>query len=171
MSFKTLETIAANLNPEYPETKAWANSPFNWIRTRPPASKGAIGRMLASGLLQSNGFTVTTKKGLIRVNGSGLAVKTALMWQGKTIKFQNIRNTKFDFVLCLGIYPDKAYGWLIPKHEIWANGAIRNDRPGVTDQHEGADAWVDVNPNDVRKWLKPYGGPIDEMLTVAKSML
>lgn len=171
MSFNILETIAANLVAEYPETQAWSDSSFNWIRTLPPASKGAIGRNLASGLLQQYGLTVTARRGLLRVNGLRISVKTSLMWGAGTIKFQNIRDTNFDFVLCLGIYPHKAYGWLAPKNEIWADGRIRSDRPGVTKQHKGADAWIDVDPDSVQGWLKPYGGTIDAMIKVAKVSL
>jgi hypothetical protein len=171
MSFKTLESISAALSTEYPEAQAWANSSFNWIRIQPPASKGAIGRNLASGLLQSYGFTVSTGQYLLRINGLGITVKTSLMWNAGAIKFQNIGNTSFDFVLCLGIYPNKAFGWLIPKSDIWVNGVVRKDRPGVTRQHKGADAWIDVDPDNVQGWLKPYGGSIDALIKVAKTSL
>lgn len=171
MSFKTLEKIAADLSTQYPETQAWANSSFNWIRTLPPSSKGAIGRYLASGLLQSFGFTIGASRYLIRINGQGISVKTSMMWEAGVIKFQNIRDTNFDFVLCLGIYPDRAFGWLVPKDEIWLNGGVRKDRPGVTRQHKGADAWIDVDPNNVQGWLKPYGGTVDALIKAAQKSL
>jgi len=100
-----------------------------------------------------------------------ILVKTSLMWNKGSIKFQNIRDNEFDFVLCLGIYPHKAFGWLIPKNEIWVNGAILKDRPGIKSQHKGADAWVHIDPDNVQAWLKPYGGTIDEMIKVAKKSL
>lgn len=171
MSFKILEAIATDLQSEYPENLAWATSSLAWIRTLPPASKGTVGRNIASGLLQSCGLTVSASKQTLRVNGRRISVKTSLMWEAGLVKFQNIRNSKSDLLLCLGLYPGKSYGWLIPEGEIWLNGAIRMDRPGVTQQHKGADAWLEVHPEDPPTWLETYGGTTDELMKVARSSL
>ncbi len=94
MSFNILEKISASLSAEYPEDQAWANSSFAWIRTLPPASKGTVGRNLATGLLQHYGFTVSASKHCIGVNGQRISVKTSLMWEAGVVKFQNIRDTR-----------------------------------------------------------------------------
>jgi hypothetical protein len=176
-SFKMLEQLSANLSNLYPEAikenKAWAESKFDWMRTLPPARKGAIGRDLASGLLQSYGLTCTSSRYLLRVNGQGISVKTSLMWGAGVIKFQNIRNTDYDFILCQGIYPTTSYGWLIPKKEIWVNGKLQS-RLRLTGQHGGKtgdDAWIGIDPQDPPAWIKKYGGTTDELLAIIKTEL
>jgi hypothetical protein len=171
MSFKTVEKITNSLISEFPQTKEWDESPFNWIRGLPPASKGAIGRYIGSGLLQAYGFSPTTHRYELRLNGQKILARMALKWEGNIIKFQNIRDVDFNHVLCLGLYPNKAFAWLIPKNQIWLNRVVRKDRPGVTSQHKGADAWINIDPANPQSWLKVYGGTIDEMIKVAKSSL
>src|ERR1700744_3120371 len=109
MSLQALETITNSLISEYPESKAWADSPFAWIRHLPPGSKGGIGRAIASGLLQGYGITATAHRHQLRVNGQGLIIRVAMMWETGIIKFQNIRDIDFDPILCFGIYPHKAF--------------------------------------------------------------
>lgn len=171
MSFKTLVGITDSLIAKYPATKEWDDSSFNWLRGLPPASKGAIGRDIGSGLLFAYGFTPGSYKYELRVNGQGVLSRVATKWAGSTVKFQNIRNIDFDHVLCIALYPKKAYAWLVPKSEIWLDNAVRKDRPGIKPQHKGADAWVTVDPANVPAWLKPYGGTIDEMIKIAKTNL
>ena len=95
-----------------------------------------------------------------------------MMWKEGTIKFQNIRDTNFDYVFCLALYPQKAYGWLIPKTELWSNGKVSKvHHPSVTSQHKGADCWVHIDPSKPSPWLKAYGGTIDQAIAVARKAL
>lgn len=171
MSFKMLQQITDNLISEYPESQAWSDSPFSWIRHLPPGSKGVIGRHIGSGLLQSYGLTPTARTHQLRVNGQGIIVRVAMIWEKGLMKFQNIRDGNFDHVLCFGLCPHAAFAWLIPKNQIWVDHAIRTDRPGITRQHKGADAWISIDPDNVRAWLKPYGGTIEQAMTLAKKSL
>jgi hypothetical protein len=171
MSFKTLVGITDGLIAKYPATTQWVDSKFNWIRGLPPARKGAIGRDVGSALLQAYGFTPGINRYELRVNGQGVLVRIATKWEGNTVKFQNIRNIDFEHVLCIALYPKSAYAWLIPKTEIWSNNSVRSDRPGITKQHKGADAWVHVDPKTPPSWLSPLGGTIEEMIKVAKTAL
>jgi len=171
VSFETLEKITNSLISEYPESNAWAGSPFDWIRHLPSGSKGVIGRHIASGLLQSYGFTPTASKSHLRVNGQVILVRTAMMWQQGIIKFQNLRDSNFQHAICLGLYPRKAFAWLVPKDEIWLNGRVRKDRIGIKSQHKGADAWVQVDPENLPPWLTAYGGTSDEFVQVAERAL
>ncbi len=95
-----------------------------------------------------------------------------MKWQGDIVKFQNIRDIAFDHVLCIALYPQGAYAWLIPKSEIWLNGKIRTDQAGVTSQHKGADAWINVDPKNAQTtWLGAYGGTLEDMINVAQKEL
>lgn len=171
MSFKTLVKITDSLIAKYPATKEWDDSSFNWMRGLPPASKGAIGRDIGSGLLFAYGFTPGANRYELRVNGQGVLVRVATKWKENTVKFQNIRDIQFDHVLCIALYPKKAYAWLIPKEEIWVKGAVRTGRSELKPQHKGADAWLTVDPIGVPAWLEPYGGTIEDMIKVAKTSL
>jgi hypothetical protein len=171
MSYKALVGITDSLIPGYPASKSWDDSPFNWIRGLPPASKGAIGRDIGAGLLQQYGFTPGTYRYELRVNGQGVLVRVAMKWEGNVVKFQNIRDIQFDHVLCIALYPKGAYAWLIPKDEIWINQKVRTDRPGITRQHKGADAWITLDPKNGPTWLASYGGTIEQAMKVAKTAL
>ncbi len=171
MSFTTLVQITNGLMAKYPASTAWNTSKFNWIRGLPPASKGAIGRDIGAGLLQSYGFTPSSYRYELRVNGQAVLVRVAMKWEGNVVKFQNIRDTNFQHVLCIALYPAGAYAWLIPKKEIWQNGTVRLGQKGITPQHKGADAWISIDPNDVPSWLAQYGGTIDQMVSVANKEL
>jgi hypothetical protein len=171
MSFKTLVAITDSLIAKYPATKEWNDSPFNWMRGLPPASKGAIGRDVCSGLLHAYGFTPGAYKYTLLLNGQTLLGRVAMKWQGNAVKFQNIRDADFGHVLCIALYPKGGHAWLIPKMEIWANGKVRTDRSGIKPQHKGADAWITIDPKNPQAWVKPYGGTIEEMIKVAKVAL
>jgi hypothetical protein len=166
-----LEAITDSLISQYPENQAWKTSKFNWIRPLPPRSKGVIGKSIGSGILQGYGFTPMAYRDQLRVNGQVILPRMAMKWETDIVKFQNIRDINFDHVLCFAIYPKDAYAWLIPKTEIWANNAIRKDRAGITSQHKGADAWIHISPDNPQKWLKPYGGTIEQAMKVAKTAL
>jgi hypothetical protein len=171
-NFDELQNIANGLLGKYPEDQAWNGSSFNWMRRLPPGSKHVVGRSMLAVLLNQNGMTATFHKSQIRVNGNGISVKVALMWQDGIIKFQNIRDTNFDHLFCFALYPQKAFGWLIPKNELWVGAKVNKaHHPSVTSQHRGADCWVHIDPADPKPWLKAYGGTIDQAMAVAKKSL
>jgi len=120
-------------------------------------------------LLNGNGLTATFYRSQIRVNGNGISVKVAMMWEEGIIKFENIRDIDFDFLFCFALYPNKAYGWLIPKRELWKDGKVNKAHyPSVTSQHKGADCWVHIDPENPSPWLKSYGGTIDQAIEIVK---
>ena len=120
------ETVVATTNDfmnDFPQDSAWKDSPFAWIRSLPPASKGVVGRAVASSLLQANGLTVYARRTRLRVNAQGILVRVALMWKEGILKFQNVREPGFDHVLCiglclmkrlLGLYQKTKFGRMVP---------------------------------------------------------
>ena len=48
-----------------------------------------------------------------------------MLWNLEDWKFQQVRNTNFDYLFCLGLYSDNAYAWLIPKEELYVGGEPR----------------------------------------------
>lgn len=171
MSLATLIDITNDLLPQYPDTHAWDNSPFAWILHLPPGSKGVIGRSIASGLLQSYGLTPMATGHRLTVNAQGILVRIAMAWDTGVMKFQNMRDEDYEHVLCIGLLPQSAQAWFIPKTEIWQGNQIRTDNAGISGQHEGADAWLSINPSTVQSWVQPYGGTIESAMHVAQQSL
>jgi hypothetical protein len=97
-----------------------------------------------------------------------------MLWNAEEWKFQQVRDTKFDFLFCLGLYPDSASAWLIPKAELYLNGELQ-DREGWGRQHGGKtgkeDSWLIVPTNKVPKWLGEFGGAISNIPKVLNRYL
>ena len=169
-NFDELRNIADGFADQYPEDQAWNGSSFNWMRRLPPGRKNVVGRSMLASLLNQNGLTaMLSSNRQLRVNGNGISVKLAMMWEDGIVKFQNIRgDLDFDFVFCLALYPHQAFGWVIPKAEIWKDGKFNVANAGITDQHDGADAWLDIDPANPAPWLAGYGGTIDQAIAIAK---
>ncbi len=180
MSFKVLAAQSDALKSSYPtgvrtpEDEAWEGSPFDWFRKKASATKGKIGRDLVASVLDSNGFDPARRGMGFEVNKRSIRVRTSLMWGGGDFKFEQFRDTDFDFVFCLGLYPESAYGWLIPKGELIQNGNLQ-DREGLTPQHGGQagteDFWLSINTSSTPAWLEPYGGSIDAISKVLRRNL
>jgi hypothetical protein len=59
-----------------------------------------------------------------------------LAWDLASFRFQQVRDEDFDFVFCLGFYPDAAFGWFIPKDEFYVDG-VWQERDGVVETDFG----------------------------------
>jgi len=171
MSFENLRKITNDLKNNYPEDVSWKESEFEWIKCLPPGSKGKIGRDIVTGLFQYEGHDVTYNKQQLHINGADVNVRLALMWEEGIVVFENNTDGDYDAIVCIGILPNSAVGWIIPKAEVWKDGKVNTENSGITAQHKGADAWIHVKLASVQPWLKPYGGTLEEMLTAAKKIV
>jgi hypothetical protein len=180
MSYAALSAFATALSAEYAddlptaEDEAWEGSPFNWIRQEAPGTKGKIGRDLARSILEALGVTVGSAGTALTANGITIRSKLSLEWGAGAFKFQQIRDEPFEYVFCLGIYPEGAYGWLIPRSDLIVDG-IWQERDGLTPQHGGIAGtdtyWLSVDPADPPAWLAGYGGPLPVFETVISTNL
>jgi hypothetical protein len=169
MSYAALSAFSMALSEEYVEDLptaediAWEGSPFNWIRQEAPGTKGRIGRDLSRSILESLGITVGSQGTALTANGVQIRVKLSLEWGAGAFKFQQIRDEPFGYVFCLGIYPEGAYGWLIPRDELIVDG-VWQERVGLTPQHGGVGGtdtyWLSVDPANPPAWLSQYGGTL-----------
>ena len=107
-------------------------------------------------------------------NGSEIRVKLSLEWGAGAFKFQQIRDEPFEYVFCLGLYPEGAYGWLIPREDLIVDG-IWQERDCLTPQHGGMAGtdtyWLSVDPASPPAWLSAYGGTLAEFETVLATTL
>lgn len=137
----------------------WVDSPFRWIRTLAPRTKGKVGERISAGLVEARGVVVTksTSSDADRVfNGVPIEIKTSTLWDTGTYRFQQIRpDQEWDVLWCLGLSPHAVHCWAIPKQVAVAYA------PG---QHSGQDAsetlWLEIDPADPAAWLAPYGSTV-----------
>jgi hypothetical protein len=175
LAARSAALAARNSTAKTEEDKAWEGSPFDWFRKKASSTKGKIGRDFVTSLLEASGFAVDRVGVGLEANGKTIRVKLSLMWGAGDFTFEQIRETDFDFLLCLGLYPDSSYGWLIPKSELLVDGVLQ-DREGLKGQHGGQDDpndfWITaVNAQNPYRWLEPYGGTTDVLIDVIKSSL
>lgn len=166
MSFQQLVQHASALEADYNTDDAeetWEGSPFSWIRILPPRTKGAIGLRLAESIFVNAGAHAVRTGNLLSVGQSLVAVRSSLEWSVGGFKFEQFKDTNYDHMFCLGLRPNAAYAWLIPKVDIVSDGNWQ-DRENLTGQHRGHAAvdtyWLSIDPDNVPTWLQVYGGTI-----------
>jgi len=143
----------------------WKDSPFEWILQLPARKKGKLGRKLITSWLAGKGLLVETKgdsSETIIIKGYKVAIKFSTMWTKGFYRFQQIRSTGYDYVICLGLSPFEAHCWFFNREH-----AIEN----ATQQHKGAtEYWVPINPQKPPAWVKGCGGTLDEAFNIIKKL-
>jgi len=166
---RMLAAISAQLETDYPAThEAWRGSPFAWILERPSRQKGAIAERLIAGWLAARNFNVARSGDADAdrvIEGKRAEIKSSTLWQGGNYRFQQFRDQRYDFVICLGLSPFDAHCWTLTKDEIlmrWREtGDLRSQHGGA----RGSDtAWLTVDPQAVPDWLQHFGGTLRQGL-------
>ena len=171
-AFKKLSEISVAFEKiAQPASAAWKGSPFEWILSIPSRSKGSYGEKFVAELFRSNGFDVKRPKSGSDhdrvINGHRIEIKLSTLWaKNGHYKFQQIRDQEYDYLLCLGISPNEAHCWLIPKSEVHLK------REGVSHQHGGKRGrdtlWLDFPADKPPKWLESYGGTLDNVMELMR---
>lgn len=172
---QVLASLAAGLRAEYTEQDVpWATSPFAWIKTRPSRQIGTIGEKLLAGFLATKGFNIARSPDSEAdrvVEGKRVEVKFSTLWAGGTYRFQQLRDQRYDLVVCLGISPFDAYCWTIPKDEVMRRW---EENDGIVSQHGGIagsdTAWMQVSPTAPFPWLTRWGGTLAGAVGVLSDM-
>jgi len=169
-----LAGLAQTLELDYvdPENDPWRGSPFGWIQSRPSRQKGAIGEALVAGWAAMKGFDVsrTGDSDADRIiNGWRIEIKYSNLWTKNNIyKFQQLRDQKYDYCLCLGLSPFDAHAWFIPKSEL-----MTSRPPALVPQHGGAGGkdtrWLSFPATNPPAWLKPFGGTLGNVRSLIEA--
>jgi len=176
MSLANLMQEAVLLENDYYDegVELWEGSAFAWIREYKPATVGAIGRRLARKVFEMAGLEVGRSGRYLSVGHHTIAVKFSMEWTAGGFVFEQIKNTNYKYLFCLGVRPEAAFCWLIPKTELIVNGTWQT-REGLTGQHTGAGgqetAWLQVDPGTPPAWLQEFGGTVDFCESVIASNL
>jgi len=172
-----LAALAESLRKDYVEDEesAWASSPFGWIKTRPSRQVGVIGEKLVAGWCAAHDFNVLRSPDSDAdrvVEGVRTEIKFSTLWRQGFYKFQQIRDQRYDLLVCLGVSPLNAHCWVFRKDEIVPRiGKVECLVP----QHGGSagtdTAWLSINPSKPPAWLLPYGGTLAGALERLRSLV
>lgn len=171
--FTTLVAASVDLEAEYlpGEGDPWQTSPFAWILRLPSRTKGAIGEKLITKWAEAEGFDVRRSPSSQAdriINGHRIEIKMSTLWATGGFKFQQIREQEYDYCLCLGLMPQDAKAWLLPK------SALRNHVIGHTPQHTGSGGsdtfWLGFPSNAAPSWMGPFGDSLDDVADQIRSL-
>lgn len=163
---RLLAGLATTLAPDYVrgDDDPWSGSPFRWILSVSSRQKGAIGEALIAGWSAAKGFDVlrTGDSDADRIiEGHRVEIKFSTLWANGGFKFQQIRNQKYDFCLCLGLSPFDAQAWLLPKSVLLQHVI------GHMGQHTGAGgqdtAWLGFPATKPYQWMSAHGGRLQDV--------
>jgi hypothetical protein len=135
----------------------WELSQVGWIRQVSSALKrGKIGEELVTAWARSEGSSVDARSHRghdCRIDGLKLEVKTSLRWNSDRFVFFGLRDFDYDAVALLGLEPDNARLWIVPKAVLWHH---------AREQARGAEAlgsrWVSFFADGPPAWLQEWGG-------------
>lgn len=158
--FVMFVTTSSYLREELEDSSdLWENSPFEWVIKLPPRKKGKLGGKLVASWLASKDLRIDTSKDsseTILINGHKIAIKFSTLWSTGTYKFQQIRNTGYEYVLCLGISPYDVHCWFFDKKYALEH---------ATKQHKGgakSEYWMTIDPKAPPDWAKEHGGTLGQ---------
>ncbi len=139
----------------------WAASPLNWIRQTPSAhKKGKIGESLIMEWAHSQGLEVEPRRHRGHdcvIAGLKIEVKLSLRWNSSELTFLEFRDFDYDAAALLGITPNEAYIWIVPKHILLEN-TMRQQR-GASGKGSN---WLRFRVDQVPDWLRRWGGSFAE---------
>lgn len=170
--FNLLATVANYIKPEFERISSpWAGSPFEWVINLPSASKGKLGKRLVYQWCATKGLAVDSSpdpEADMLVNGQRVEIKFSTLWESGIYKFQQIRDQKYEYAICLGVSPFEAHCWVVSKK------ILKKHVIGHLGQHTGSEgketAWFTVIPQSPPEWLSSCGGTLDQAYKVLKSL-
>lgn len=164
--FIVFATTANYLKEDLEESsEIWNKSPFEWVLKLPPRKKGKLGGKLVASWLTSKGLQVGTLRDsseTIVINGYKIAIKFSTLWANGFYKFQQIRSTGYDYVLCLGLSPFAVHCWFFDRAYALSH---------ATKQHKGgkkSEYWVTINPVQLPEWVEEHGGNLNQAFNILR---
>ena len=176
--YKQFAEIAEKIKSRYlDDVNEWAGSPFKWIKDYPIKKIGQIGEDIVSNFLRDKDFSVLDAPGSEAdkiVNGKRVEIKFATLSKDGKYIFNQIRDQKYDILLCVGVSPMDAHGWVSPKNNINNGDFPTESRDSVRGrysfglQHGGdegdGNTWqLSLTVPHSPPWMKPQNGKLSAM--------
>lgn len=174
--YQLLVSIANSLKDEYidPAHDPWASSPFAWIKQRPSRQVGKIGEQLIAGWAAARDLDVVRSPDSDAdkiINGRRVEVKFSTLWESGVYKFQQIRDQRYEVLVCLGISPFAGHCWVIPKAYLAQH---RFQREGLGHQHGGRAGrdtwWLSFMAGQAPQWLAAFGGDLGQAMRLLRAI-
>ena len=115
---------------EHTPKDIWQNSPLIGYRLLGNTNRGEIGEefvrryLTAAGMKVSNGNR--TSKTDLTIEGRQFEIKTASLGANGTFQFNHVRmDRQYEFLLCLGICPQRVV------FDLWRKGEVAENRAGT----------------------------------------
>ena len=168
MLAETATTLESNyVDKAQKEERAWADSPFHWIRKKRGNTISKIGKELIGALCAARGLCVVDVRGTranLLIEGHRVRLKTATLSEGKYI-FNQIRDEDFEYLVFLALSPFDAHCWVIPKHVAIDKSLVQSSV-----QHGPRTDWTSFSPAHPPAGLRAYGGTISEAFAVLQRL-
>jgi len=149
--YQELVSISKALSAEYKnKKKQWIGSPFEWIKYQSSRSIGAIGEKIVSSWLVLHDFNVSRSPDSEAdrvVDGKRVEIKFSTQWENGSYLFEQLRDQNYEFAIFLGVSPNDAHCWVIPKEDIVRMWKVERTLPPQHGGEEGEDtAWARLSP-------------------------
>ena len=124
-----IELLVEIIREHSPEN-IWLDSPLIGYRMLGNTNRGEIGEEFVRRYLERHGIPVEkgnrTSRTDLRVDTKWLEVKTASLGANGTFQFNHVRlDRRYDYLLCLGICPERVV------FNIWRKGVVAENRAGA----------------------------------------
>ena len=115
---------------EHAPEDIWQNSPLLGYRLLGNTNRGEIGEEFVRRYLSAAGIRVSngnrTSKTDLSIEGRRFEIKTASLGANGTFQFNHVRmDRQYEFLLCLGICPDRVV------FNVWRKGEVAENRAGT----------------------------------------
>jgi site-specific DNA-methyltransferase (adenine-specific) len=150
------------------QSEMWKDSPLEWVLQLSSAKKGKLAKHLIASWCASKGLSTDRpkdRKASLIISDHPVAIKFSTLWNDGNYKFQQIRNSGYELVICLGISPREAHCWVFNREY-----AIKHATP----QHKGtkgSEYWIAIDPGNPPEWVEDYGGTLDQAYKVLNRLI
>lgn len=148
----------ASLEAQDAAARAWVGSPYASLRDLKPIPKSKTARSMLVSWLASIGIVATAHNAwgntALILPGNRLAVvKCSMRWHEGSYRFQQIRDWEYEAALLLGISPEQAHLWIVPRAVLLAHSVP---------QHAAYSRMLTFPADAHPRWLRQYGGSLEE---------
>lgn len=155
------DAVRATLAPQH---DPWEHSPYRWVKELPPRSRGRAAALIIHRWLAAHGHLPahpSTAGHDLTAAGTDIAVKLSTRWDNGTYVFQGLRATGYETLALLGLSPDRAHLWFLPRALALQHAAATG----------GQGAWLTLDADQPPSWAAQYGGDPQDAITALTAEL